>query len=87
MYRYYTWTTASPLLVSLLAFQKPLPDSVLASLASSQRSEGHRLSNGQRRYSLRGLSRWWSLGSGKDGNGVRKKMENMNEIDENKVRI
>ncbi|CAG8531529.1 4268_t:CDS:10 [Paraglomus brasilianum] len=82
--RYYTWTTASPLLVSLLAFQKPLPDSVLASLASSQRSEGHRLSNSHRRYSLRGLSRWWSRGSGKDGSGVRK-MENMGEIDEDKM--
>uniref|UniRef100_A0A1D1YV85 Nuclear elongation and deformation protein 1 n=2 Tax=Anthurium amnicola TaxID=1678845 RepID=A0A1D1YV85_9ARAE len=56
--RYYSWQTAAPIIASLLVFQKPLPDSAIADL-----SDNKLRSSDQRRYSLRGWSRWWSRSS------------------------
>ncbi|CAI2163136.1 14769_t:CDS:10 [Funneliformis geosporum] len=59
--RYYSWPTAAPIIVSLLVYQKPLPDSTMANLSSNRLEELR--SSDQRRYSLRGWSRWWSRSS------------------------
>ncbi|GBB94675.1 hypothetical protein RclHR1_00240023 [Rhizophagus clarus] len=56
--RYYSWQSAAPIIASLLVFQKPLPDSTVADL-----SDNKCRSPDQRRYSLRGWSRWWSRSS------------------------
>ncbi|CAG8491026.1 2602_t:CDS:10 [Ambispora gerdemannii] len=57
--RYYTWATAAPIIVALLVFQKPLPESTIASLSTTTRMEKLQPSD-RRRYSFgRGWSRWF----------------------------
>ncbi|PKC70831.1 LNS2-domain-containing protein [Rhizophagus irregularis] len=56
--RYYSWQSAAPIIASLLVFQKPLPDSTVTDLYNNKCR-----SSDQRRYSLRGWSRWWSRSS------------------------
>ncbi|CAG8709351.1 19843_t:CDS:10, partial [Racocetra persica] len=58
--RYLTWATAAPLIISLVVFKKPLPDSTMTLLTSNRSEE---LRSNKRKYSLRGLSRWWSRSS------------------------
>ncbi|CAG8450681.1 17144_t:CDS:10 [Gigaspora rosea] len=50
--RYHTWATAAPLIISLVVFKQPLPDSSMSLLNSNQ-------SEDKRRYSFRGLRQWW----------------------------
>ncbi|RIA99275.1 Lipin/Ned1/Smp2-domain-containing protein [Glomus cerebriforme] len=83
--RYYSWQTAAPIIVSLLVFQKPLPDSTVADL-SNNKLEGLRSSRSsdQRRYSLRGWSRWWSRSSIEAPEKIDEKPKNNIEKEEKK---
>ncbi|CAJ0755694.1 4569_t:CDS:2 [Entrophospora sp. SA101] len=79
---YYSWSTAAPIIASLLIFKKPLPESTMASLANN------RLEPDRRRYSLREWSRWWSRSSSIERpiNNIRDKEKAIQETekDQNK---
>ncbi|CAG8679067.1 9662_t:CDS:10 [Dentiscutata erythropus] len=77
--RYLTWATAAPLIISLVVFKQPLPDSSMALLTSDN-------SEDKRRYSLRGFSRWWNRSSSKSADTIKENSEDEaqnNEKNEN----
>lgn len=74
-FSYYSWSTAAPIIASLLVFKQPLPDSTMASLANN------RLEPDRRRYSLREWSRWWSRSS-----SIERPINNIEEAYEEKAK-
>ncbi|KAG9287017.1 hypothetical protein G9A89_022981 [Geosiphon pyriformis] len=79
--RYYNWATAAPIIVSLLAFQKPLPESAISSLTTTQLEALPK--SDRRRYSFgRGWSRWFrSSGSHNAIDDAAKVSEERNTLD------
>ncbi|CAG8744744.1 34995_t:CDS:10, partial [Gigaspora margarita] len=76
--RYHTWVTAAPLIISLVVFKQPLPDSSMSLLNSSQ-------SEDKRRYSFRGLRQWWRSSSQKSVDTIEESNEDKARDNENKI--
>ncbi|XP_071960100.1 phosphatidate phosphatase LPIN3-like isoform X2 [Antedon mediterranea] len=66
--KYYPWATAGPLLISYLAFQRPLPEMKIESMMKEQLTKGKG-----------GLSSWFSWRRGSEPPPMTKKLENIDE--------
>ncbi|KAI8819952.1 Lipin/Ned1/Smp2-domain-containing protein [Fimicolochytrium jonesii] len=67
---YFNWAVAGPMIMSNLAFKKPLPEDLVRKLVRAHSRPG--LSPDNRRYSFNQFKTWWTRGS-KDNNGSDEK--------------
>ncbi|KAJ3044700.1 hypothetical protein HDV00_001104 [Rhizophlyctis rosea] len=60
---YYSWAVAGPILLSHMAFGKPLPEETMQKLLKQQILQGKANPDVSRKYSFTHLKSWWSRGS------------------------